>query len=183
MNVIKTDIPDILILEPEVFSDERGFFMESFNQKIFEDAVGYKVDFVQDNHSLSSMGVLRGLHYQLPPNAQSKLIRCISGEIFDVAVDIRLTSKTFGKWVGVILSAKNKRQLWIPEGFAHGFISLNDNTEIIYKTNNFYSKNDERAIIWNDISLGINWPIIPTFISEKDINAQVFTSAEYFVGK
>ncbi|WP_320712135.1 dTDP-4-dehydrorhamnose 3,5-epimerase, partial [Enterobacter asburiae] len=128
MNFIKTEIPEVLIFEPRVFGDERGFFMESFNQKIFEDAVGQKIDFVQDNHSKSSKGVLRGLHFQKQPYAQGKLVRCVAGAVFDVAVDIRKQSSTFGKWVGVILSAENKRQLWIPEGFAHGFLTLEDNT-------------------------------------------------------
>uniref|UniRef100_UPI002A8108D1 dTDP-4-dehydrorhamnose 3,5-epimerase n=3 Tax=Enterobacteriaceae TaxID=543 RepID=UPI002A8108D1 len=127
MNFIKTEIPEVLIFEPTVFGDERGFFMESFNQKKFEDAVGQKIDFVQDNHSKSSKGVLRGLHYQKEPYAQGKLVRCVAGAVFDVAVDIRKNSPTFGKWVGVILSAENKRQLWIPEGFAHGFLTLEDN--------------------------------------------------------
>ncbi|HAN7343846.1 TPA: dTDP-4-dehydrorhamnose 3,5-epimerase, partial [Escherichia coli] len=126
MNVIKTEIPDVLIFEPKVFGDERGFFMESFNQKVFEEAVGRKVEFVQDNHSKSCKGVLRGLHFQLPPFEQAKLVRCIVGEVFDVAVDIRPNSETFGSWVGVTLSSENKRQLWIPEGFAHGFLTLSD---------------------------------------------------------
>ncbi len=129
MNIIKTEIPEVLIFEPKVFGDERGFFMESFNQKKFEDAVGQQIDFVQDNHSKSSKGVLRGLHYQKEPYAQGKLVRCVAGAVFDVAVDIRKQSPTFGKWVGVILSAENKRQLWIPAGFAHGFLTLQDNTE------------------------------------------------------
>ncbi|MBB7324318.1 dTDP-4-dehydrorhamnose 3,5-epimerase, partial [Escherichia coli] len=139
MNVIKTEIPDVLIFEPKVFGDERGFFFESFNQKIFEEAVGRKVEFVQDNHSKSTKGVLRGLHYQLEPYAQGKLVRCVVGEVFDVAVDIRKSSPTFGKCLEVILSADNKKQLWIPEGFAHGFLTLQDDTEIIYKTTNYYS--------------------------------------------
>ncbi|WP_097456068.1 dTDP-4-dehydrorhamnose 3,5-epimerase, partial [Escherichia coli] len=132
MNVIKTEIPDVLIFEPKVFGDERGFFMESFNQKVFEEAVGRKVEFVQDNHSKSCKGVLRGLHFQLPPFEQAKLVRCIVGEVFDVAVDIRPNSETFGSWVGVTLSSENKRQLWIPEGFAHGFLTLSDIAEFIY---------------------------------------------------
>ncbi|ELQ4158876.1 dTDP-4-dehydrorhamnose 3,5-epimerase, partial [Escherichia coli] len=136
MNVIKTEIPDVLIFEPKVFGDERGFFMESFNQKVFEEAVGRKVEFVQDNHSKSCKGVLRGLHFQLPPFEQAKLVRCIVGEVFDVAVDIRPNSETFGSWVGVTLSSENKRQLWIPEGFAHGFLTLSDIAEFVYKTNN-----------------------------------------------
>ncbi|HDV3963059.1 TPA: dTDP-4-dehydrorhamnose 3,5-epimerase, partial [Escherichia coli] len=132
------------------FSDERGFFFESFNQKIFEEAVGRKVEFVQDNHSKSSKGVLRGLHYQLEPYAQGKLVRCVVGEVFDVAVDIRKSSSTFGKWVGVNLSSENKRQLWIPEGFAHGFLVLSETAEFVYKTTNFYSYPHERSIIWSD---------------------------------
>ncbi|HAT7586455.1 TPA: dTDP-4-dehydrorhamnose 3,5-epimerase, partial [Citrobacter freundii] len=131
MNVIETEISDVLIFEPKVFGDERGFFMESYNQKIFEKAVGRKIEFVQDNHSKSSKGVLRGLHYQVSPFAQGKLVRCVVGEVFDVAVDIRKNSKTFGKWVGVNLSSDNKRQLWIPDGFAHGFLTLTDNVEFV----------------------------------------------------
>ncbi len=133
MNVIKTEIPDVLIFEPKVFGDERGFFMESFNQKVFEEAVGRKVEFVQDNHSKSCKGVLRGLHFQLPPFEQAKLVRCIVGEVFDVAVDIRPNSETFGSWVGVTLSSENKRQLWIPEGFAHGFLTLSDMQSLFIK--------------------------------------------------
>ncbi|EEX6990127.1 dTDP-4-dehydrorhamnose 3,5-epimerase, partial [Escherichia coli O157] len=158
MNVIKTEIPDVLIFEPKVFGDERGFFMESFNQKVFEEAVGRKVEFVQDNHSKSSRGVLRGLHYQKAPYAQAKLVRCVVGEVFDVAVDIRESSKTFGKWVGINLSAENKRQLWIPEGFAHGFLVLSDTAEFVYKTNNYYSKEHEAGLLWSDTRIGIAWP-------------------------
>jgi dTDP-4-dehydrorhamnose 3,5-epimerase len=174
MNVIKTEILDVLIFEPKVFGDERGFFFESFNQKIFEEAVGRKVEFVQDNHSKSRKGVLRGLHYQLEPYAQGKLVRCVVGEVFDVAVDIRKSSPTFGKWVGVNLSAENKRQLWIPEGFAHGFLTLKDNTEILYKTTSYYSPEYERSIIWNDEDLVIKWPNDPCVISHKDSLAQSF---------
>ena len=171
MNVIKTEIPDVLIFEPKVFSDERGFFFESFNQKIFEEAVGRKVEFVQDNHSKSRKGVLRGLHYQLEPYAQGKLVRCVVGEVFDVAVDIRKSSPTFGKWVGVNLSAENKRQLWIPEGFAHGFLVLSEVAEFVYKTNNFYSPECERTIKWDDNDLNIKWPlqlIDNVIVSDKD---------------
>lgn len=172
MNIIKTDIPDVLIFEPKVFGDDRGFFMESFNQKTFEEAVGRKVDFVQDNHSKSTKGVLRGLHYQLPPFAQAKLVRCVVGEVFDVAVDIRKESPTFGKWVGVNLSAENKRQLWIPEGFAHGFLTLADNTEFLYKTTNYYHPECEKSILWNDPDININWPAINNIIlSDKDTKA------------
>ncbi|EMZ5219852.1 dTDP-4-dehydrorhamnose 3,5-epimerase [Salmonella enterica] len=169
MNVIKTEIPDVLIFEPKVFSDERGFFMESFNQKVFEEAVGRKIEFVQDNHSKSTKGVLRGLHYQVEPYAQGKLVRCIAGEVFDVAVDIRNDSETFGKWVGVNISSENKRQLWIPEGFAHGFLVLSDSADFLYKTSNYYSPIHERGIVWNDPTININWPInIDKILSEKD---------------
>ncbi|EAB8343931.1 dTDP-4-dehydrorhamnose 3,5-epimerase [Salmonella enterica subsp. enterica] len=169
MNVIKTEIPDVLIFEPKVFSDERGFFMESFNQKVFEEAVGRKIEFVQDNHSKSTKGVLRGLHYQVEPYAQGKLVRCIAGEVFDVAVDIRNDSETFGKWVGVNISSENKRQLWIPEGFAHGFLVLSDSADFLYKTSNYYSPIHERGIAWNDPTININWPInIDKILSEKD---------------
>ncbi|ENK3380155.1 dTDP-4-dehydrorhamnose 3,5-epimerase [Escherichia albertii] len=174
MNVIKTEIPDVLIFEPKVFGDERGFFFESFNQKVFEEAVGRKVKFVQDNHSKSSKGVLRGLHYQLEPYAQGKLVRCVVGEVFDVVVDIRKSSPTFGRWIEVILSAENKKQLWVPEGFAHGFLTLQDNTEIIYKTTSYYSPNHERSIIWNDKELSIRWPNEPNIISQKDSVALEF---------
>jgi len=169
MNVIKTDIPDVLIFEPKVFGDERGFFFESFSQKVFEEAVGRKVEFVQDNHSKSSKGVLRGLHYQLAPHAQGKLVRCVAGEVFDVAVDIRKDSATFGKWVGVNLSAENKRQLWIPEGFAHGFQVLSESAEFVYKTTNYYHPESDRGIIWNDEKLNIQWVGLNEIIlSNKD---------------
>ena len=174
MNVIKTAIPDVLIFEPKVFGDERGFFFESFNQKLFEEAVGYPVTFVQDNHSKSSKGVLRGLHYQLPPHAQGKLVRCVAGEVFDVAVDIRKSSPTFGQWVGVHLSGENKRQLWIPEGFAHGFLTLSETAEFLYKTTDYYHCESEGAIAWNNFELNIQWPIEKVFLSKKDQNAQSF---------
>ncbi|MFM5177621.1 dTDP-4-dehydrorhamnose 3,5-epimerase [Aeromonas caviae] len=169
MNVIKTAIPDVLIFEPKVFGDERGFFFESFNHKLFEEAVGYPVSFVQDNHSKSSKGVLRGLHYQLPPHAQGKLVRCVAGEVFDVAVDIRKSSPTFGQWVGVHLSGENKRQLWIPEGFAHGFVTLSETAEFLYKTTNYYHPESDRGIIWCDNFIKIRWPInaLP-ILSQKD---------------
>ncbi len=181
MNIIKTEIPEVIIFEPKVFGDERGFFLESFNQKIFEEATGLKRDFVQDNHSKSSKGVLRGLHYQLPPMAQGKLVRVVQGEVFDVAVDIRKSSPTFGKWVGVHLSAENKRQLWIPEGFAHGFLTLSDTAEFLYKTTNYYSPKDEGAIVWNDIELAIAWPDAgEVLVSGKDQIAPAFKNAVYF---
>jgi dTDP-4-dehydrorhamnose 3,5-epimerase len=176
MNVIKTEIPDVLILEPKVFGDERGFFMESFNQKVFDEAVGRKVEFVQDNHSKSIKGVLRRLHYQQEPYAQGKLVRCVVGEVFDVAVDIRRDSETFGKWVGVNLSAENKKQLWIPEGFAHGFYVLSDTAEFVYKATNYYNFLSDRGIIWNDKNINVNWPIVgDILLSEKDMNHRTFT--------
>ncbi|MEN3759935.1 dTDP-4-dehydrorhamnose 3,5-epimerase [Aeromonas veronii] len=172
MNVIKTTIPDVLIFEPKVFGDERGFFFESFNHKLFEEAVGYPVTFVQDNHSKSSKGVLRGLHYQLPPHAQGKLVRCVVGEVFDVAVDIRKSSPTFGQWVGVNLSSENKRQLWIPEGFAHGFLTLSETAEFLYKTTNYYAPQSERAFRWDDKQVDINWPFSESIsLSVKDNTA------------
>lgn len=181
MNVIKTEIPDVLIFEPKVFGDERGFFMESFNQKVFEEAVGRKVEFVQDNHSKSCKGVLRGLHFQLPPFEQAKLVRCIVGEVFDVAVDIRPNSETFGSWVGVTLSSENKRQRWIPEGFAHGFLTLSDIAEFVYKTNNYYSLNHERGVIWNDEEINIAWPSqSEKILSQKDINLPSFRFVQMF---
>ncbi len=181
MNAIKTAIPDVIIFEPKVFGDERGFFLESFNQKIFEEATGLKREFVQDNHSKSSKGVLRGLHYQLPPMAQGKLVRVVQGEVFDVAVDIRKSSPTFGQWVGVHLSAENKRQLWIPEGFAHGFLTLSDTAEFLYKTTNYYSPKDEGAINWNDADLAITWPAAgEVLVSTKDQIAPAFKNAIYF---
>lgn len=169
MLIIDTKIPDVKIIEPKVFGDERGFFFESFNQQQFEAAVGYPVNFVQDNHSKSSKGVLRGLHYQLPPHAQGKLVRCVVGEVFDVAVDIRISSPTFGQWVGVHLSADNKRQLWIPEGFAHGFLSLTETAEFLYKTTDYYVPQSDHGLLWNDPGIGIEWPIVaaPT-LSAKD---------------
>ncbi len=180
MNIIDTRIPDVKIIEPKVFGDERGFFFESFNQQQFETAIGRMVNFVQDNHSKSSKGVLRGLHYQLPPNAQGKLVRCVAGEVFDVAVDIRKSSPTFGQWVGVHLSAENKRQFWIPEGFAHGFVTLSETAEFLYKTTDYYNPQCERAILWNDRDLGIDWLSDNVFMSDKDKLATEFKSAELF---
>ena len=176
MNVISTAIPDVKIFEPKVFGDSRGFFLESFNQKVFEEATGLKSHFVQDNHSKSSRGVLRGLHYQKPPMEQGKLVRVTQGEVFDVAVDIRKSSPTFGQWVGVHLSAENKRQLWIPEGFAHGFLTLSDTAEFSYKTTNYYSPEHEEAIAWNDPDLNIQWPQVGAIIlSAKDEKARLFS--------
>lgn len=181
MNIIKTAIPDVLIFEPKVFGDERGFFFESFNHKLFEEAVGYPVAFVQDNHSKSSRGVLRGLHYQLPPHAQGKLVRCVAGEVFDVAVDIRKSSPTFGQWVGVHLSGENKRQLWIPEGFAHGFVTLSETAEFLYKTSNYYAPQSEGSIRWDDPQAGIEWPIEgEVSLSKKDQEAVSLQLAKVF---
>lgn len=173
MNVIETEIPGVLIFEPKVFGDERGFFYESFNEKVFEAAVGYKVNFIQDNHSKSSHGVLRGLHFQMSPFAQAKLVRCVIGEVFDVAVDIRKDSSTYGQWVGVNLSAENKRQLWIPEGFAHGFLVLSETAEFVYKTTNYYSPEHDRSVLWCDEEIDISWPKITQdyILSEKDRKA------------
>ena len=174
MKVTPLSIPDVLLIEPQVFGDDRGFFYESFNQNKFEAALGHKINFVQDNHSKSIKGVLRGLHYQLTPKAQGKLVRVIQGEVFDVAVDLRQSSPTFGKWIGEILSADNKKQMWIPEGFAHGFVTLSDTAEFLYKTTDFYSKEHEQAIRWNDETIGIQWPIKDISLSAKDETAQPF---------
>lgn len=177
MKIIDTTIPDIKILEFKVFEDERGFFYESFNKKQLMDALNLTTEFVQDNHSKSHKGVLRGLHYQDSPMAQGKLVRVIHGEVFDVSVDVRMSSPTFGQWVGVILSAENKRQLWIPEGFAHGFYVLSENAECAYKTTNYYSQTHERSIAWNDPNLDITWPLIaPPIVSAKDSIAPLFSS-------
>lgn len=181
MKVTDTKIPDVKIFEPTVLTDKRGFFFESFNHKKFEEAIGRKVTFVQDNHSKSTKGVLRGLHYQLPPHAQGKLVRVIQGEVFDVAVDIRKSSPTFGKWVAETLSAKNKKQLWIPEGFAHGFLTLSETAEFLYKTTNYYAHQYERSIVWDEVSFGILWPkLIEVFVSDKDALANTIHNAEIF---
>ncbi|MBD9427207.1 dTDP-4-dehydrorhamnose 3,5-epimerase [Pseudomonas sp. PDM15] len=180
MNVLQTAIPDVLILEPKVFGDDRGFFFESFNAQAFESATGLKRNFVQDNHSRSQRGVLRGLHYQLQ-QAQGKLVRVTQGEVFDVAVDIRRSSATFGHWVGVNLSADNKRQLWVPEGFAHGFLVLSESAEFLYKTTDYYAPQYERSIRWDDQSLAIDWPYAETpQLSAKDLAALELKDAELF---
>lgn len=173
-------ISDVVLIEPRVFGDERGFFFESFNQEQFESAIGRSVKFVQDNHSRSVRNVLRGLHYQVR-QPQGKLVRVVSGEIFDVAVDIRKGSATFGQWVGEVLSAENKRQLWIPEGFAHGFVVLSESAELLYKSTDYYAPTHERCIAWDDPSLAIEWPIdgTPT-LSEKDTKGQLLSAAEVF---
>ena len=181
MDFSATILPDILIFEPKKHEDARGFFFESFNRRNFEKAIGRAVEFVQDNHALSQKGVLRGMHYQLPPHAQGKLVRVTSGAIFDIAVDLRRQSPTFGKWTGEILSAENRRQIWIPEGFAHGYIALTDNTECLYKVTAFYTPQAERILAWNDPAVGIIWPegIIP-ILSEKDQRGSVLGELEAF---
>ncbi|WP_108649845.1 dTDP-4-dehydrorhamnose 3,5-epimerase [Dongshaea marina] len=179
MNIIKTAIPEVLVIEPPIFGDDRGFFFESFNQKQFEDVVGQSLEFVQDNHSKSSRGVLRGLHYQLAPHAQGKLVRCVAGEVFDVAVDIRQGSVTFGKWIGEHLSAENKKQMWIPAGFAHGFVTLSESAEFLYKTTDYYAPVSERCIAWDDPTLNISWPFdFEPLLAEKDRLAPALDKAE-----
>jgi dTDP-4-dehydrorhamnose 3,5-epimerase len=180
MNVITTDLPGVLIIEPKVFGDERGFFYESFNAKAFADATGLNIEFVQDNHSRSQKGVLRGLHYQLE-NTQGKLVRVTAGEVLDVAVDIRRSSPHFGKWVAVRLSAENHRQLWIPEGFAHGFVVLSDFAESLYKTSNYYTPAAERSIRWDDPDLAIDWQLDEApQLSAKDQAGKFFKDADVF---
>jgi dTDP-4-dehydrorhamnose 3,5-epimerase len=180
MKVIPTEIPDVLIIEPQVYGDDRGFFLESFNQKDFREKTGVNTTFVQDNHSMSLKNVLRGLHYQIP-NPQGKLVRVVSGSVFDVAVDARKGSPTFGQWVGCILSAENKRIFWVPEGFAHGFLVLSDRAEFLYKTTNYYYPQYEKTIAWNDADLGIDWPLqTPPILSPKDQAGQPFKSVEVF---
>ncbi len=180
MNVTTTEIPDVLILEPKVFGDDRGFFYESFNARRFEELTGVKRQFVQDNHSRSARNVLRGLHYQIQ-NPQGKLVRVVSGEVFDVAVDLRKQSPTFGRWVGVTLSAENKRQLWVPEGFAHGFVVTSEYAEFLYKTTDYWYAEHERSIAWNDPHIGIQWPITgQPALSVKDAAGVSFESAEVY---
>ena len=175
MNVTPLTIPDVLLIEPKVFGDERGFFYESFNQAAFDKATGLDISFVQDNHSKSARNVLRGLHYQTPPKAQGKLVRVLVGEVFDVALDIRKDSPTFGSWVGERLSAANKRQMWIPPGFAHGFLVLSDSAEFLYKTTDYYAPDCERSILWNDPALAIDWPLTGApVLSAKDTQAVPF---------
>ncbi|AVA23577.1 MULTISPECIES: dTDP-4-dehydrorhamnose 3,5-epimerase [unclassified Rhizobium] len=182
MKAIDTAIPDVKIIEPTVFADDRGFFFESFSQVKFEAATGLSPTFVQDNHSRSGKGVLRGLHYQLPPRAQAKLVRVVIGEVYDVAVDIRRSSPTFGQWVGVLLSEENKRQLWIPEGFAHGFLTLSDRVEFLYKTTDYYAPESDRGIRWDDPELAIDWKsaIDDLTLSGKDQRQPLLADAEIF---
>lgn len=178
MKVTPTQIPDVLSIKPKVFGDERGFFFESFNLRAFREATGLNIDFVQDNHSKSARNVLRGLHYQVQC-PQGKLVRVTQGEVFDVAVDIRKGSKTYGQWVGEILSAENKKQLWVPAGLAHGFVVLSETAEFLYKTTDYYAPEHERCIAWNDPDLGIDWPISGSpLLSAKDAAGVAFRNAE-----
>lgn len=176
MKITSTSLSGVLIIEPRVFHDERGYFFESFNEKKFKEQIDSNVSFKQDNESRSVRGVLRGLHYQDAPFAQGKMVRCVSGEVFDVAVDIRKESASYGQWIGVILTQENKKQLWIPPGFAHGFLTLSDHAEFLYKTTEYYSPTHERCIKWDDIDLNIKWPKMEYIISEKDQNGSTFAS-------
>ncbi|MDF3942651.1 dTDP-4-dehydrorhamnose 3,5-epimerase [Achromobacter denitrificans] len=180
MNATPLAIPEVILLEPKVFGDDRGFFFESFNHRVFEEIVGRTVNFVQDNHSRSTKGVLRGLHYQTQ-QSQGKLVRVVQGEVFDVAVDLRKSSPHFGKWVGALLSADNKHQLWVPEGFGHGFVVLSETAEFLYKTTDYYAPAHERCIAWNDPTLAIDWCMEsePT-VSPKDALGKPFLQADYF---
>ena len=180
MKIVNTTIPDVLLIEPKVFGDDRGFFFESFNEKQFAAAIGKTVSFVQDNHSKSTRGVLRGLHYQIQ-HAQGKLVRVVAGEVFDVAVDLRKNSPTFGVWVGAVLSAENKRQMWIPEGFAHGFVVTSESAEFLYKTTDYWAPEYERCLAWNDPAIGITWPLdTPPILSAKDQKGLSLMDAEAF---
>lgn len=180
MNAKPLAIPDVVLFEPRVFGDERGFFFESFNQRRFEEAIGRSVNFVQDNHSRSAKNVLRGLHYQIK-QPQGKLVRVVEGAVFDVAVDLRKSSPTFGKWVGEVLSAENKKQMWVPEGFAHGFVVISGSAEFLYKTTDYYAPEHERCVTWDDPHLAIAWPIsdAPSVSAKDDCGAR-FEEAEYF---
>lgn len=183
MNVIPTAIPDVLILEPKVFGDARGFFMESFNERTFQTVTGLNVKFVQDNHSRSSKGVLRGLHYQIQ-QPQGKLVRVVRGSVFDVAVDLRKSSPTFGNWVGVELSEENSRQFWIPPGFAHGFLVTSTSADFLYKTTDYYAPEHERCLLWNDPAIAVQWPLnliddVPV-LSEKDLKGEKLAVCEFF---
>ena len=181
MKVTPLDIPDVLLIEPKIYQDDRGFFFESFNLNEFKKATSLDITFVQDNHSKSSQGVLRGLHYQLPPHAQGKLVRVIQGEVLDIAVDVRKSSPTYGKYVAEILSSDNKKQLYIPEGFAHGFLTLSDTSEFLYKTTHFYHPQSEHCILWNDATLNIQWPKgLKIELSPKDLLGKSLESSPFF---
>jgi dTDP-4-dehydrorhamnose 3,5-epimerase len=181
MQFLPTRITDVLLIEPKVFGDERGLFFESFRQDRFDEAVGHPVAFVQENHSKSTRGVLRGLHFQLPPKAQGKLVRVVAGEVFDVAVDLRRNSPTFGRWIGEVLSASNRKQLWIPPGFGHGFLTLTESAEFLYKTTDYYSPEHERALRWDDPDIAIAWPLAgQPILSGKDRQAPCLADTETF---
>ncbi|WP_287917768.1 dTDP-4-dehydrorhamnose 3,5-epimerase [Comamonas sp.] len=182
MKVTRTVIADVMVIEPKVFGDARGFFVESFNQKIFNEMTGTQFDFVQDNHSRSSKGVLRGLHYQLPPHAQGKLVRVTRGAVWDVAVDMRQGSSTFGQWVAETLTENNHKQFWIPPGFAHGFVVLSDTADFLYKTTAYYAPQSDRGIAWNDADIGIQWPDLGVdfLLSDKDQKQPAFKDAQVF---
>jgi len=178
---IPTAIAEVLVIEPKVFSDGRGAFFESWNRRAMKELVGRDVEFVQDNHSVSTRGVLRGLHYQLPPHAQGKLVRVVAGEVYDVAVDIRRSSPTFGRWVGERLSALNRRMMWVPEGFAHGFLVLSDSAEFLYKTTDYYVPSSERTVLWNDPAVGVAWPLEGApVLKPKDAAGIALASAQTF---
>jgi dTDP-4-dehydrorhamnose 3,5-epimerase len=182
MKVTRTLIDGVLVLEPRVFGDERGFFLESYNQKAFDDALGFEVRFVQDNHSRSARGVLRGLHYQLPPHAQGKLVRVTQGSVFDVAVDMRRGSPSFGRWIGVELSGQNHRQMWLPPGMAHGFVVTSDSADFLYKTTHYYAPEAERCVRWDDPAIAIGWPALGLAprLSSKDAVAPRLADAPAF---
>ncbi|MEL4181429.1 dTDP-4-dehydrorhamnose 3,5-epimerase [Roseateles sp. PN1] len=182
MNVTPTALPEVLIIEPRVFGDARGFFTESWNEQTFNKAVGHEIRFVQDNHSRSARGVLRGLHFQLPPHTQGKLVRVVSGAVFDVAVDMRRSSANFGRWVGVELSADNHRQLWVPPGFAHGFLVVSETADFLYKTTDFYAPQAEGCVRWDDPTIGIQWPEtgVAPVLAEKDAKAPLLTDSKNF---
>ena len=176
MQAVRQSIPDVVLIEPKVFGDSRGFFYESFNEKVFREATGMQSAFVQDNHSRSSKGVLRGLHYQLPPRAQGKLVRVVRGAVFDVAVDIRKDSPTYGQWVGATLTEDNHRQLWVPPGLAHGFLVLSESADFLYKTTDYYSPEHERCIRWDDPELAINWPCAKPVLLQRDLDLPDFAT-------
>ncbi len=179
MKITPTRLPEVLIVEPKVFGDARGFFSESWSERVFNQAVGYDVRFVQDNHSRSARGVLRGLHFQLPPHTQGKLVRVVSGAVFDVAVDVRRSSPNFGRWEGVELSAENQRQLWVPPGFAHGFLVLSETADFLYKTTDYYAPQCEGAVRWDDPAIAIQWPDtgVPPLLADKDAKAPLLADA------
>jgi dTDP-4-dehydrorhamnose 3,5-epimerase len=184
MKATPTALPEVLILEPKLHGDSRGFFLESFNARAFREATGSTVEFVQDNHSRSARGVLRGLHYQLPPQPQGKLVRVVAGSVFDVAVDVRRDSPRFGRWVGVELTGENHRQLWIPPGFAHGFLVTSDSADFLYKTTDYYAPDRERSVRWDDPAISIEWPLSASspLVSSRDAAAPLLQDAEVFPG-